>query len=124
MRILGFFIILIMLFRPLLPILDYVINYDYIVNEVCINRDRPELKCNGKCYLMQSLAEQAEREQDEKKGALHDRYELMLLFHEPIFQVYSFKLMEGKTRLSVPISYKNSYCFLFSEKHFRPPINR
>jgi hypothetical protein len=32
------------------------INYDYISKVLCINKDKPELKCNGKCHLMKELA--------------------------------------------------------------------
>lgn len=42
---------LLVLIQPSLPILEYMINYDYIVKELCENRDKPVLTCNGKCYL-------------------------------------------------------------------------
>ncbi len=37
--------------KPMLPVLEYYANYDYIANELCINKDKPYLECNGKCYL-------------------------------------------------------------------------
>lgn len=46
-----------MLTKPLWPIVDYISNYDYIVTELCQNRARPELNCDGKCYLAQMLTE-------------------------------------------------------------------
>lgn len=49
----------IMLVKPLWPIMEYVINYDYIANVLCENKNRPQLQCNGKCYL----AKQLEKEQ-------------------------------------------------------------
>lgn len=56
-------ITLVMLLRPLWPIVNYVTNYDYIVENFCINKDKPELKCNGQCYLMKQLAEQSDEDQ-------------------------------------------------------------
>jgi len=44
-------------FRPAFPILDYIWHYDYIKNELCVNKDRPELACNGKCHLRAQLAQ-------------------------------------------------------------------
>ena len=41
--------------RPLIPIIEYHVNYDYIVNILCENKDRPYLECNGKCYLKKQL---------------------------------------------------------------------
>ncbi len=44
--------------QPALPILEYLINYDLIVNELCENRDKPILACNGKCYLGDQIEKQ------------------------------------------------------------------
>lgn len=43
--------------RSYLPLLDYVINYDYISTQLCENRNKPELLCNGKCYLKKELTQ-------------------------------------------------------------------
>jgi len=53
-----------MLSRPLWPIVEYMINYDYIVTRLCENRDKPELECNGKCYLTKQMAEEAAGEEE------------------------------------------------------------
>ncbi|OIO10458.1 MAG: hypothetical protein CO023_01710 [Flavobacteriales bacterium CG_4_9_14_0_2_um_filter_35_242] len=45
------------MFRPLLPIIDYYSNYNYIAKVLCENRDKPYLECNGKCYLAKQLNE-------------------------------------------------------------------
>lgn len=41
--------------RPLVPIMEYYANYDYIANVLCENKDKPYLECNGKCYLEKQL---------------------------------------------------------------------
>lgn len=51
-----------MLLKPLWPVADYIVNYDYIVNVLCENKDEPELQCDGKCYLSKMLAEEIEDE--------------------------------------------------------------
>lgn len=45
------------------PFLEYYANYEYIVTVLCINQDKPELECNGKCHLKKSLKEQTNEEQ-------------------------------------------------------------
>ncbi len=30
---------------------DYFVRYDYYSNVLCVNQDKPDLKCNGKCHL-------------------------------------------------------------------------
>lgn len=41
--------------KPIMPIIDYYANYDYIATVLCENKDRPYLECNGKCYLQSQI---------------------------------------------------------------------
>ncbi len=43
--------------RPLAPLIVYYANYDYIANELCENRNKPILDCNGVCYLNKMILE-------------------------------------------------------------------
>jgi hypothetical protein len=43
------------LLKPLFPFLDYAINKEYISKNLCENRNKPKLNCNGKCHLMKQL---------------------------------------------------------------------
>ena len=36
-------------------IISFKINQDYIATTLCINRDKPELLCSGKCVLVKNL---------------------------------------------------------------------
>ena len=44
------------LVRPVLPYIEYTFNHDYIAKVLCINKEQPELKCDGKCYLKAQLS--------------------------------------------------------------------
>ena len=48
---------LMMTLRPVFPFLEYALNYDYISENLCINRDKPESHCKGKCHLKKRLQE-------------------------------------------------------------------
>ena len=39
-----------------MPYFEYVLDYDYIATILCINKEKTELKCNGKCYLKDPLS--------------------------------------------------------------------
>ncbi|OWW25043.1 hypothetical protein B4Q04_10870 [Zobellia sp. OII3] len=54
---------LVAMVRPVFPILEFVVNQDYIAEFLCINTDKPELECNGKCYLMQMIKAQESEKQ-------------------------------------------------------------
>lgn len=47
------------------PFFDYVINYDYIVTELCVEKDEPVNDCCGSCVVSDNLATVIEDEQDE-----------------------------------------------------------
>ena len=53
--ILYLVIILLYLLRPLLPYFEYIINRDYIVKNLCVEKDNPANTCHGKCYLHEQL---------------------------------------------------------------------
>ena len=46
--------------------MNYLVNNEYIKEVLCINKERPKLECNGKCYLMQQL-QKSEIPQDENE---------------------------------------------------------
>ena len=46
---------MIAMMRPVMPVLEYYANYEYIATTLCENRDKPALACNGKCYLQKEL---------------------------------------------------------------------
>lgn len=65
-----FLIVTLIVFRPVVPVMDYLIDYEYISTVLCINKDKPELECNGKCFLMQELAKVADEQQHESTKKL------------------------------------------------------
>lgn len=40
----------------------YIINKDYIISELCINKNKPEQQCRGKCHLKKQLKQQDNQE--------------------------------------------------------------
>ena len=61
-----------LLFATLLPTVSpwgtiayYHANKDYIARVLCENRDKPDLHCDGKCYLAKKLKAQQDRQDKE-----------------------------------------------------------
>lgn len=46
---------LLSLFKPLGTIVHYAMNYGLYANELCENKDKPELECNGTCAFAKKL---------------------------------------------------------------------
>lgn len=45
-------------------VLYYELNIDYIIEELCVNKDKPQLQCNGKCFLTQKLTQDTVVDED------------------------------------------------------------
>jgi hypothetical protein len=65
----------------------YRINRDYIAENLCVNRDKPMLNCNGQCYLAKKLQAAEEKEQKSNAERLEKMPEVVLSFQaiQPVF---------------------------------------
>ncbi len=101
--------------RPVAPFVEYAINYDYISKVLCINKDKPELQCNGKCQLMKKIEQQQE---DDFKS---------LRIHMEEYPIGFVELIELSAKKSIKIykidefSYHQTYSYLFETATFHPP---
>jgi hypothetical protein len=42
-------------------VIDYLVNTDFITETFCINKEKPKMKCNGKCHLSKELKKDEEK---------------------------------------------------------------
>ena len=49
--------------------LDYEIRKDYIKSVLCVNKNRPEMHCDGKCYLAKRIAAAQKQEESQAEKA-------------------------------------------------------
>lgn len=110
-----------MLLKPVFPVVDYIVNYDYIAKVLCENKAKPELKCNGKCHLMKELAKQAENEKPIQNNKKQAALEFEVLFFQEIASL-QFTQSNGDDKLITLDCYSNQYFHLNSDAVFRPPI--
>ncbi len=103
------------LVKPIAPFLDYAINYDYIANVLCINKDKPALKCNGKCHLKKELKEAGNTKEESSKSIVTsvEKYHF-----ETIKKVCFIKVF----RDSKQFYYLKNKTISFLTPVFRPPI--
>lgn len=119
MKSFVFAIILMVLLKPIFPVVEYVVNYDYISKVLCENKAKPVLKCNGKCHLMKQLAKESESEKplSSNKKVLQ---EIEVLFFQNIdFQccnVFGLVISSKDTP-----NYINHYTFQDINFIFHPP---
>jgi hypothetical protein len=110
-----------MLLKPVFPVIDYIVNYEYVSKVLCVNKDKPKMHCNGKCHLMMEMAKASENEKPISSDKKTVSQESEVLFFEEIrsFHIASIYFDE-KQKLN------SAYCDLYSHLNctsiFRPPI--
>ncbi len=56
------------LILPALPVIDYLINKDYIAKNLCINKDKPKSCCKGKCHMVKQLQKTNQNSEKDPKN--------------------------------------------------------
>ncbi|WP_185670499.1 hypothetical protein [Chryseobacterium sp. POL2] len=106
--------------KPLFPVLDYAVNYDYISTELCVNKTQPELHCNGKCYLSKELAKSSQ-EDTSPFSKTKNQPQKVLDFYLPA-EISEIQIVTKEFYTSFFFIYKADYSYLFLKHIFRPPI--
>lgn len=116
-----FLLALFMLLKPVLPVIDYVVNYEYISKVLCVNKAKPKMHCNGKCHLMKELAKTSENDApiSSDKKVPSRQFEVLFLEEIKSFKIAPVYFLETEKTNS---NYSNLYFRLNSASVFRPPI--
>ena len=117
--LISIFIIFMIALRPVMPLIDYTVNYSYITKNLCENRAKKEMGCNGKCYLAKELSKSSQNSGKQDTIKLSVFSELFTV--RDIFNVrndVNFTLDNLKQN-----SYLSSfYDFSLNSRIFHPPL--
>lgn len=72
---------------------SFQMNRDYIAAYLCENKDRPEMKCGGKCYLMKQMA--AAEQQDAEIPPLKHHFEVTFFVPASAVDIQLEKLFDS-----------------------------
>lgn len=93
---------LIQTFSKVLITLDYEANKAFIAEFLCINKSKPQLQCQGHCFLKKQL-KKAEQAEQQTAGSNQKKSGDITLFCQPLFSLRP----EGAG--SVPARYASLY---------------
>lgn len=100
-------------FSPWGTIAYYQINKEYITRVLCENRDKPQLNCNGQCYLAKKLKAQ-EEQKDKQTGDFVQNLPVLNLFSTS-FIAYEF--------LPAPIAEDRKQSFSYHLGTYQAPLS-
>ena len=97
---------------------DFKLNQDYIAQELCENKEKPELSCHGKCHLVKELKAEEEKENKDVPSRLKVKSELLFVYNSVVLsEEKEFLLEENVNSFFYKNLYQNSYVDVF----FQPP---
>ncbi|MBE9598348.1 hypothetical protein IM797_03490 [Pedobacter sp. MC2016-24] len=85
-------------FANLFVFAGFELNQKYIAAELCINKNRPELHCNGKCYLMKKLKQAQDKEQKQERQSQKTQIQDAVVVTPMVFKQYAL----AETKLHIP----------------------
>ena len=81
-------------FQRLFISIGFELNQKYIAENLCVNKDKPWLHCNGKCYFMRKIKEAQDKEKSNEtqtqKNLFQDAFFIKpstIKFHTHLLQV-------------------------------------
>lgn len=123
-KILSIFLSLLYIFvmaKPFIPLLIYYTNKEYIATELCVNKDRPEMNCHGKCQLkkMYEVIDYCPKEEHNNDQQIPVKIEFSVF---PLPKSISYSVFIYQSRVINNISYvKSFHAFELIDSIFHPP---
>ncbi|RFC55397.1 hypothetical protein DXU93_00225 [Brumimicrobium aurantiacum] len=103
-------------FNQLGIFVEYVMDIERFTELYCENKDKPKMKCNGKCHLADQLAENEEKKQNKE---IQTTPEIILFVKELKFEVKHEKGFA--VELDNSFYYKNKLTEGVQSNIFHPP---
>ncbi|MEN3322715.1 hypothetical protein VP395_03185 [Mariniflexile soesokkakense] len=100
----------------------FELNIDAIIQKYCVNKDKPEFQCNGKCHLATQLSETSNKNDDSNKS-LRAVFESFIPVFISISQDIKFNNPVIDASKKDSFCYGNTYFFLHESKAYKPPIS-
>lgn len=94
----------------------FELNKEMIVKTLCINKDQPEMHCDGKCFLKKEL-DNIDRDHSNAKSQRIKAEQHIFIQAQAIEEILSFPSIIRKQFHSI----KNPYFFLLTNSLLRPP---
>lgn len=91
----------------------YLLNEEYITAQFCINKDKPELKCNGKCHMAEVMALQNEANENLKFA--------QNLIIPVYYSTYTLELPPALLRKYKSGMKETVLLTIYESEHFQPP---
>jgi hypothetical protein len=109
--------ILLQTFSQVVIVAQFYANQDYIAKNLCENRDKPQMHCNGKCCLKKKLAQEGKQQAPSPRTQKEEQV-VNLFFTDTKFEITHFIPAMRSTSY---LSYNDLQTVSFPHSVFHPP---
>lgn len=105
-------------FHSIFLVADYYVNTQtYAVN--CVNKNKPQMHCNGKCQLSKKIQQESKKDQDNPERKLSDKNETVLSSKSfaPSLPLVLISDISDDQQIFIPNTHSINCCFDI----FHPP---
>ncbi|MBP6730968.1 MAG: hypothetical protein KA149_02855 [Chitinophagales bacterium] len=89
----------------------YTLNKKYITENLCVNRSKPKMHCNGHCYLSKQLKKSDEREQKQAQNIAKENEDIISSPYSNLVKEYFPVFISSQPNPYLPVEpisdYKN-----------------
>lgn len=104
----------------MLPVIDYLVNYDKISKEYCVNIERPELLCNGVCYLKEQISKTVSDEQNDDNKIQVSLRTIDYFIYQSTFEINTSNFTKSIEKISTfELAFETQYQL---DQQLQPPI--
>jgi hypothetical protein len=100
-----------------ITLLAYELNKDFIAKNLCVNKMKPKLHCNGKCHLMKELKKEEKRNENPENNSLLKTELVQICSATTPFRFSFTERNVFKFRI-----FKEAICTKISQAVFHPPL--
>ena len=115
--IIAFLGILLQTFNQVVIVAQYYAQKDYIAKNLCENRDKPTIHCEGKCCLKKKLAAESKNQAPSPRNQKSEQ--TVNLFYSNI--TFGLKPYTAITSQNTYLSYNDLHTASFHHSVFHPP---
>ncbi len=102
-------------------IVTWKFNQNYISQNLCINRDKPEMECNGKCHLQKQLKSVEDNQTKETSASLPLKLKNLKTDDFVNHSEMQVSFIQTVQNLILNSTFNTHYSFNYISSCFRPP---
>jgi hypothetical protein len=102
-------------------VLSWKINQTYIAKNICENRYKPQLNCNGKCILAKKLSQQNSQQTQKQSNSEFPQLQFQTVMYAEAFPKIQFLPFLTEFETLEVSDYRNSYSYNPLGSIFQPP---